>query len=71
MVTQMFHLGPWGAMTDASFSGRAYGWLNNIEDKFTDNPDWFAMLAALIELYENGFAGKKYIVTDLGEVKRR
>ncbi|KAG7108784.1 hypothetical protein HYQ45_013583 [Verticillium longisporum] len=71
MFHEMFHLGPWGAMTDASFSGRAYGWLNNIEDKFTDNPDWFAMLAAAIELYENGFAGKKYVVTELGEVKRK
>ncbi|SPO07057.1 uncharacterized protein DNG_09751 [Cephalotrichum gorgonifer] len=64
---ELFHLDAFGGMLDQNTG--AYGWVNNINDKNHQNPDFFAIVAAIIELLFRD--GDQYKVTAEGEVKKK
>lgn len=63
---QMFHLDAFGGYNDTPDDGRAYNWMNNIENKVRDNPELMAIIALIFDLKEN----KKLTVNKDGELKK-
>ncbi|KAJ2894878.1 uncharacterized protein MKZ38_007127 [Zalerion maritima] len=54
---EMFHLTYFGHRTDGK---DPYGWANNIKSRKTENPDWFALVALVVDLAVNhGLAVQK------------
>ncbi|TDZ53993.1 hypothetical protein CTRI78_v006633 [Colletotrichum trifolii] len=64
VLHELFHLTYFGEMMDAR--NGAYGWANNVKNKDVENPDLYALIAAVIELIYRD--GKKYSVSEEGEV---
>jgi len=49
--------------------GTAYGWVNNVKNQKLDNPDYFAIVATLIELLNR--EGKRYKIREDGTVSKK
>ncbi|KAH8693475.1 hypothetical protein GQ44DRAFT_635012 [Phaeosphaeriaceae sp. PMI808] len=63
MFHEFFHLSAFGGMKDDK---DAYGWYNNVQNQNHQNPDYFAIIAAVIELYYR--SPKNYKVDEKGVV---